>query len=193
MKIAPGIFLTIAFLTAGCQRAAPGTDAGSIVHASTPTVLTIVGVTSAPTSEDAATPTVLTSQQQPRAALTTFFSALHDRRYSEAAQHYGGCYDLLIDYNPSVRPTDQITLFKNACEANGFVCFPIKRIVREEPIAPTEYRFVVEFLAEDGSTFVRGPCCGASEKDQPSVSQFTYTVRQEQGRFLVQELPVYRP
>lgn len=46
-----------------------------------------------------------------------------------------------------------------------------------------EYRFTVEFMADDGGTFAR----------EPSVERFDYTVKKVDGQFLVQELPVHVP
>jgi hypothetical protein len=56
------------------------------------------------------------------------------------------------------------------------------------------YVFQVEFNNPDGSLFVLGPCCGASETEMPPVSQFEYGVaRNADGKFLVMELPPYVP
>ena len=65
--------------------------------------------------------------------------------------------------------------------------------MQEEMASPTEFKFVVEFSWDDGSLFVRGPCCGASETDMPPQSQFTVLVIKVDDRFLVQQLPVYVP
>jgi hypothetical protein len=41
---------------------------------------------------------------------------------------------------------------------------------------------------------VRGQCCGASETDMPSQSQFPYTVRTTcQSTYYVMDMPVYVP
>jgi len=76
---------------------------------------------------------------------------------------------------------------------NGLMCLGIKTIVGEEEVLATEFRFIVEFMNDDGTLFVRGPCCGATEKEMPPQSQFAYTVKKVEGRFLVQELPVLVP
>jgi hypothetical protein len=58
--------------------------------------------------------------------------------------------------------------------------------VQEEEISLHEFKFVVEFMNEDGSLFVSGP-------ETSPQSQLTYTVMKVDVRFLVQELPAYVP
>ena len=120
--------------------------------------------------------------EQAREALLTYFSLLHDQRYDEAVYFYGGSYDLLRDWNPTVEPNDYATLLKNGCTINGLMCLEAQTIVQEETVSSSEFQFVVEFMNEDGSLFMLG-----------QQSQFTYTVMKVYGRFLVQDLPVYVP
>jgi hypothetical protein len=53
--------------------------------------------------------------------------------------------------------------------------------------------FTVQFEKPDGTLFVRGPCCGATEQEMPSQSDFVFTVVRQGEGFAVQELPVYVP
>jgi Tol biopolymer transport system component len=128
-----------------------------------------------------------------RQALLAFFSLLHDGRYAEAVAYYGGSYSVLRDWNPLVAPDDYAALLRNACTSNGLRCLPIKRIVLEKALSAKEYRFAVEFMEDDGSLFVRGPCCGASEADTPAQWRFPYSVKKVGNAFMVQELPAYVP
>jgi Tol biopolymer transport system component len=128
-----------------------------------------------------------------RQALMAYFSLLHERRYSEAISYYGGTYDILRDWNPTVAQDDYATLFKNGCTMNGLKCLSIRTIVRGEKVSPIESRFTVEFTNDDGSLFVLGPCCGATEVEMSPKTQFVYTVKRVKDRFLVQDLPVYVP
>jgi hypothetical protein len=115
-------------------------------------------------------------------ALKAFFGALNDGRYSAASQLYGGSYDVLREYNPALKPSDHFNLLKAACEANGFQCLRVKRVVSND-YNGSEYHIVVEFANADGSRFVRG---------NDRQSQFAYTVRGgADGRFRVLELPPY--
>jgi len=128
-----------------------------------------------------------------RQALMAYLFLLHEQRYSEAINYYGGTYDILRNWNPTVAQDDYATLFKNGCTMNGLKCLSIRTIVCEEEVSPTEFRFTVEFTNDNGSLFVLGPCCGATETEMPPQTQFVYTVKRVEDRFLIQDLPVYVP
>jgi hypothetical protein len=78
---------------------------------------------------------------------------------------------------------------------NGFQCLLVRSAhLQERASSGAEFQFMVEFSTPEGELFVRGPCCGASETDMPSQSEFTFFVaRSEDGVYRVQELPVYVP
>jgi hypothetical protein len=161
------------------DRASPPTPTSEIIPACTPANQT-------ETSSE--------GLEKARNALTTFFELLHQREYEEAAALYGGDYQGLRDSNPLLAPQDYVALLTNGCEINGLQCLQVKRIVDEKVVSVAEYHFTVEFLNQDGSLFVRGPCCGGNATDFPPESQFAYTIiRDCAGRFLVLELPVYVP
>ncbi len=130
---------------------------------------------------------------QARITLQTFFTLLHNGRYVEATRLFGGDYQTLRDANPDVSAYDYALLLERACRQNGFQCLELKSIVEQTLQSATETRFTVEFTTTDGRLFVRGPCCGATETEMPSVSRFEYTVKKIGDSFLVQELPVYVP
>jgi len=143
---------------------------------------------------EAITPTPPTPDdlQSAREALIAFSSLLHAQRYSEAIHYYGGTYDILRDWNPDVGEDEYAALFQRGCTSNGLKCLKIRTIVREEQVSLTEFRFIVEFMNDDGTLFVRGPCCGTEEQEPPQV-QFCFTVNKAEDRFLVRGLPVYVP
>lgn len=100
---------------------------------------------------------------------------------------------MLIEHNPSTDPQDHAALLKSGCTINGFQCLKVKEIVQSEQAAPDTFRFVVAFRRAAGDLFVLGPCCEANATDMPPRTQFDFTVKKIDGRFLVQELPVYVP
>jgi len=131
-----------------------------------------------------------------RAVLVAFFDALNGGWYAEAAVQYGGSYAELIDMNPGVDPNDHAALLERACAVNGFQCLKVKEIVQQVQDWPDTYTFTIEFLNPDGSLFVLGACCGASETDMPPQSRFDVVVMRipQAGNALrVQSLPVYVP
>lgn len=159
--------------------ASPPTPTSEIISACTP---------------DHKTETSSEGLKKARNALTTFFELLNQQEYEQAAELYGGDYQGLRDSNPLLGPQDYVALLRNGCEINGLQCLRAKRIVDEKAVSLAEYHFAVEFMNQDGSLFVRGPCCGGNATDFPPESQFAYTViRTCAGEFLVLELPVYVP
>jgi hypothetical protein len=131
-----------------------------------------------------------------RMTLMAFFDALNGGQYTKAEAMYGGSYEELAAMNPSVDASDHAALLESACTVNGFQCLKVKDVVQQVQDWPDTYTFTVEFANLDGSLFVLGPCCGATETDMPPQSRFDFTVMkvpQAGGVFRVQRLPVYVP
>ena len=126
-------------------------------------------------------------------ALLGYFSLLSDGQYSQGAELYGGDYGTLTGWNPDLDPSDRAGLWERGCTMNGLQCLPVHEIVATERIDEDSYRLTVQFENADGSLFVRGPCCGATEEEMPSQSEFVFTVVSQNEGFAVQELPVYVP
>jgi len=127
-------------------------------------------------------------------ALLQFFDHLHTGHYQEAVNLYGGSYQLIIDQNPTIDPADNVALMKSACTTNGFQCLQLKVAGIEYKTSPNEYLFTVQFQNDDGSLFELGPCCGASETEQPPVSLFEVRVMQvAEGDFRILDMPPYMP
>jgi hypothetical protein len=127
-----------------------------------------------------------------RRALETYFALLHAGRYTEAVAYYGGDYQVLRDRNPDVASDDYAKLLERACRPHGVQCMALKEIVAQVELSASEHHFMVRFVDHDGSTFARPLlCCGGSS--ETSRDQFAYTVLKVDGRFLVQELPLYVP
>jgi len=125
--------------------------------------------------------------EQARESLFSYLSLLHAGRYAEAVNLYGGSYDILRDWNPAVDPNDYAALFESGCEINALICLDVASVLLKKAVSSHEFKFVVEFYNEDGSLFVSGP-------ETSSESQFVFTVlKDEDGKFLVQDLPVYTP
>jgi len=127
-------------------------------------------------------------------ALMQFFDYLHTGRYKDAVNLYGGSYQVMIDQNPTIDPADNVALMKSACTTNGFQCLQLKVAGIEYKPSPNEYLFTVQFQNADGSLFELGPCCGASETEQPPVSLFEVRVTQvAEGEFRILDMPPYMP
>lgn len=156
----------------------------------TPTVMSTALVPLLPTWT--VTPAGASDMDMAQHTLLTFFTLLHEGRYSEAVSLYGGDYDTLRIQNPDVSPEDYPALWRASC-GRQTPCLLVSRIVEEKIISQDEFEFVVEFVWLDGTLFKLGPCCGATEAEMPPVWQFPYTVKKVDGLFKVMEGPVYIP
>jgi hypothetical protein len=123
-----------------------------------------------------------------RDTLRAYFDAANAGRYADAARLYGGTYEILVAWNPDVAATNHGALFARGCEQNGLQCLRIQRIVSETVDSASEYHFVVEFRNDDGTTFKTIQCCGGTT---PRIARVPFTVLKVNGKFLVQELPLY--
>jgi hypothetical protein len=70
----------------------------------------------------------------------------------------------------------------------------VGEVVSQQPLSANVLKFKVHFRNPDGTLFVLGPCCGASETEMPPVSEFECDVaRTSSGEFKVLCLPPYVP
>lgn len=84
-------------------------------------------------------------------------------------------------------------LLKNGCEMNGLQCLKVKNIVEQQQVSPVEFKFVVQFANEDGLLFKRGPCCGATEEQMPTKTNFEFVIKLVNDRYMVASQPVHVP
>jgi len=155
------------------------------------------GAACSPAAADA-TPTPNRSPSDDEAsavdALYAFFDALAGGNYAGATELFGGSYEVLRGYNPTVAAYDFATLWRNGCSINGLNCLQAGKVTLVDRPAPGVYVFDVEFQTREGELFVLGPCCGATETEQPPLSVFPIRVAGgEDGRYRVLDLPPYTP
>ena len=124
------------------------------------------------------------AQEIAASALQRYFQLLHDGRYAEAMTYYGGSYDELAALNPDDADS-HADLLRDACTQNGYQCLMAKSITSESTTEADTYTFRVEFAQADGSLLVR-------PSDKPGVETFVFpfNVKQVDGNYLVQELPI---
>ena len=126
-------------------------------------------------------------------ALVNFLTLLASKNYAEAVPLYGGEYEQLQVFNPEIAPDDFAALWAWSCDHQLLQCLEVRSATFKE-LSGDSYVFQVEFNNPDGSLFVLGPCCGASETEMPPVSQFEYTVsRNAEHRYVVMNTPPYMP
>jgi len=132
-------------------------------------------------------------QEEAQQALQVFFERLAGGEYEAAVAQYGGSYEILISFNPTLNPADKAALWQSGCQINGLQCLTVRTAIFKESSNTGEYIFTIEFNARDGSLFVLDACCGENPTTPPQ-SQFEYRVGEgEDGQFRVLDLPVYTP
>ena len=129
-------------------------------------------------------------QAKAETTMRSFFHALAIGRYQDAAALYGGEYETLTGWNPSLDPADLETLWQHGCESNGLVCMAVRDVVRLEQ-AGEGYQFTVTFEAKDGGLFEFTGCCGESLPE--SIKEWDILVIRDGDEFRTATMPPYVP
>lgn len=130
---------------------------------------------------------------QAHLTLMNFFKKLSEGNYGEAAQLYGGSYEMLSQFNPDIHPEDHPAFWKRGCQINGLQCLPIRTAIFNRIAGAGEYVFTVEFNDLDGNLFVLESCCG-DISNASRRSQFEYIVVDiGDMQYRVIDMPVYMP
>lgn len=141
--------------------------------------------------------------QKAREALVNFFNYLHDGQYDKAVPLFepwdkgigtqNSSWEGILSFVPREKRNEKgkaIGLGK----LYQSVGVPIRvKILNAEKVADDEYNFKVIFIKDDGSSYIYGPCCGATEKQMPSQSEFDYFVKRIKGVYKVRTPPLFRP
>lgn len=128
-------------------------------------------------------------QELARAAVRTYFLMLSSGNYQSALRYHGAGFEVLKGWNPGV--TDQRVLLEKGCTMNGLQCLQVKEIDNGKRLAPGEYEFKVQFMNENGSTFMSPVIEGEATGDEGDRSDFTYHARNTGQGYVVEELPPY--
>lgn len=136
---------------------------------------------------------LMNGSTQAKDVLMRYFDCLEGGDFEEAANLYGGSYELLQNYNPDLDSDDREEMLSRACYQNGFQCLQIQVATFNELTEKGEYIFTVQFLDAEGELFVLEACCG-EQPETPPEFQFEYrVVKNGYGDYQVLDLPVYVP
>ena len=125
--------------------------------------------------------------------LVTFFDYLGKNEFEKAVELYefDNGFTLIEELTPAEEQDDKAKVLENFCKAVG-TCLEVK-VLETKRTTNYEYSMVVQFIKSDGTFYVFGPCCGATEEQMPSTDKFDYTVKKINGEFKVTTPPLYRP
>jgi hypothetical protein len=138
----------------------------------------------------------ITSQidAQASSTLRSFFAYLNQGDYEQAVRLYGGSYEELYYMNPTINPENKADLLESGCQFNGFMCMKVLNESLVEVKETREFMFEVNFANPDGSLYIMGPCCGASEEVSPPKSNFLiHVICETEDICRVLDLPPYVP
>jgi hypothetical protein len=111
-----------------------------------------------------------------RQAMLTFFTALADGRYEDAAALYGGSYEEAIAQDPGISADQPTQAWMSICTSE--FCLPVSDILDSRALAADEFEFLVGFAGQNGFRFDYSICCGYFSPT-PLVSFFVYSVKVE--------------
>jgi hypothetical protein len=122
-----------------------------------------------------------------------FFELLSDELYSEAALLYGGSDSFFQACSPDVDLSDHEEHWRAGCGRCGLQCMKVRELEYAEIMSDGRLRFMVKFSKENGEILVIGPCCGASEEEDPPDSIFSVFAEKFDSGYQVVSLPPYIP
>jgi heat shock protein HslJ len=84
----------------------------------------------------------------------TFLLHLSAGRYAEAAILYGGSYEMLHGWNPSISAEDHAALWEAGCTINGLQCLARDEVIEVQRVTATEYTVNVTLAGTADERFV---------------------------------------
>lgn len=122
--------------------------------------------------------------------LISFFDFVSSGEYAQAAE-------LLVPEDGwnsiafNNAKNEKVQILEDYCAAVG-TCLKTQ-VISSERISEGHYVFTVGFINSDGSEYIYGPCCGASEEEMPSKTEFEFHVVKIADEYKVTTAPLYRP
>jgi hypothetical protein len=143
-----------------------------------------------PTQPIAPEITAKDESEKAKETLVSFFNYLSLNEFEKALT--------LFSLDSQFTPLEELAQGNNKAEVLENYCKATKTclkatVLEVKQIADYEYNLVVQFSNKDGSLYIFGPCCGATEKEMPSKNKFDFTVKKIDNDFKVTSAPLYRP
>jgi len=101
-------------------------------------------------------------------------------------------WEFIAQFSEERYRSNHAKVLENYCRAVG-TCLKIRNVISQKYLDDGTYEFMVQFTSKDGSLYKQGPCCGASEIDQPTKTEFSFKVKNINGVPKVITYPLYRP
>lgn len=124
---------------------------------------------------------------QARAALKAHLNALQAGRYTDAAALFGGTNELVKQWFPDGNPNNIAGLLEQGCTTLLFRCAKVRVINKGVATSATQFTFLVQFNTPEGNLLTM------QLPQSTPVSQFSFDVRKDGKRFVVESMPLYLP
>lgn len=127
-----------------------------------------------------------------REAMLSFFAALAEWRFDDAAALFGGSYDSYTAMDSSISSDQPGMAWQNICQME--FCLPVSDILETRQVASDEFEFLVGFVTDNGIRFDYSICCG-NFQPTPVISWFVYSVKVQKvnGNWMVMDGPIPLP
>ena len=128
--------------------------------------------------------TPATDEDAARQAMLSFYHALVEWRFDDAAILFGGSYDEYKAMDESISADQPGMAWQNICQME--FCLEVSDILDARQVAPDKYEFLLGFVTANGNRFDYSICCGYFEP-VPTETWFVYSVTVERvnGQWLV--------
>ena len=123
--------------------------------------------------------TPATDEDAARQAMLSFFHALVEWRFDDAAILFGGSYDEYKALDETISADQPGMAWQNICQME--FCLEVADILDARQVAPDKYEFLLGFVTANGIRFDYSICCGYFAP-VPSETWFVYSVTVERGQ-----------
>lgn len=144
--------------------------------------------------DDAGDGEIVQDEKRAEEALLSVFAYLNDQNYDSASQLLeleDETWEWLASFSLEEERSDKAKVLETYCEATG-TCLKA-RIIETADEGAGVYNSVVQFENNDGSVFILGPCCGATEEEMPPQDKFSFKTIKINGTYKVATPPLYVP
>lgn len=125
--------------------------------------------------------------------LINFFNYLEKGDFDNAVKlFHQDDWEQLNSFSVPSEQGNKAKVLENYCNAVG-TCMKAEVLSVTAKKSKVQYFLVVQFIQDDGSIYVFGPCCGATEEEMPPQKQFIFEVKKIDGDYKVVTPPLYRP
>lgn len=141
--------------------------------------------------------------QAAKKTLINFFNYLHDGQYDNAALLFEPWEEGVGMHRSSWEGILSVLLPEESNDKGKALALgayyrtvgvPIRaKVLDIKKVADNEYKLKIQFLKDDGSIYVYGTCCVATEKEMPSETEFDYFVHRIKGVYKVRTPPLFQP